>query len=191
MKRIIQLILLSTIIFISFVFYQLYFTKNTKPKKAVIDLNSNQINKTDNNLIKNLKYEVKLDKGNQYIITSDLSEITYEGNIEFVKMQKVIAIFLDVTNIPIIVTSDNALYNASSYDTEFSDNVKVEYLDNIILSDHMNLNFADNLITIYDNVRYNGSEGIIKSDIVKIDLITKKINIYMNNDKKNVEVTKK
>ena len=33
-------------------------------------------------LIKNLKYEIKLNQDNQYIITSDLSEITYENNIE-------------------------------------------------------------------------------------------------------------
>lgn len=191
MKRIIQLILLLILLIISFVFYKIYFEKDVKKEKQVISLNSNKIDQTENNLIKNLKYEVKLDKGNQYIITSNLSEISYEGNIEFVKMQKVIAVFLDITNIPIIVTSDTALYNASSYDTKFSDNVKIEYLDNIILSDHMNLDFGENLITIFDNVRYIGSEGTVKSDIVKIDLITKQIDIYMNNEKKKVEIKKK
>ena len=191
MKRIIQLILLSTLIIISLIFYKVYFGENTKNQKQVINLDSNSIEQTENNLIKNLKYEVKLDKGNRYIITSDLSEISYEGNIEFVKMQKVIAIYLDITNIPIVVTSDTAIYNAVSYDTEFKDNVRIEYLDNIILSDRMNLDFGENLITIFDNVVYNGGEGTIKSDIVKIDLLTKQINIYMNSDKKNVEVIKK
>jgi lipopolysaccharide export system protein LptA len=191
MKRIIQLILLSIIIITSLIFYKVYFGENTKNQKQVVNLDSNSIEQTENNLIKNLKYEVKLGKGIQYIITSDLSEISYEGNIEFVKMQKVIAIYLDITNIPIVVTSDTALYNAVSYDTKFKDNVRIEYLDNIILSDQMNLDFGENLITIFDNVVYNGGEGTIKSDIVKIDLITKQINIYMNSDKKNVEVIKK
>ena len=191
MKRIIQLILLSIIIITSLIFYKVYFVENTKNQKQVVNLDSNSIEQTENNLIKNLKYEVKLGKGIQYIITSDLSEISYEGNIEFVKMQKVIAIYLDITNIPIVVTSDTALYNAVSYDTKFKDNVRIEYLDNIILSDQMNLDFGENLITIFDNVVYNGGEGTIKSDIVKIDLITKQINIYMNSDKKNVEVIKK
>ena len=191
MKRIIQLILLSTLIIISLIFYKVYFGENTKNQKQVINLDSNSIEQTENKLIKNLKYEVKLDKGNRYIITSDLSEISYEGNIEFVKMQKVIAIYLDITNIPIVVTSDTAIYNAVSYDTKFKDNVRIEYLDNIILSDRMNLDFGENLITIFDNVVYNGGEGTIKSDIVKIDLLTKQINIYMNSDKKNVEVIKK
>ena len=191
MKRIIQLILLSIIIITSLIFYKVYFGENTKNQKQVVNLDSNSIEQTENNLIKNLKYEVKLNKGNRYIITSDLSEISYEGNIEFVKMQKVIAIYLDITNIPIVVTSDTALYNAVSYDTKFKDNVRIEYLDNIIISDRMNLDFGENLITIFDNVIYNGGEGTIKSDIVKIDLITKQINIYMNSDKKNVEVIKK
>ena len=56
---------------------------------------------TENNLIKNLKYEVTLDQDNQYIITSNLSEITYENNIEVVKMQTVKAIFKDKTNMKI------------------------------------------------------------------------------------------
>ena len=87
MKRIIQLILFSIIILTSLIFYQTYLKEIEKTSK-IIDKNQNKIiEENQNNLIQNLKYEVRLDQNNQYIITSDLSEITYENDIEIVKMQ--------------------------------------------------------------------------------------------------------
>ena len=160
--------------------------KKTPLKKNTSDKELS--NQTQNNLIKNLKYEVKLDQDNQYMITADFSEITYDNNVELVKMQKVIAIFIDKNNIPLTIISDRAIYNNSNYNTNFKNNVRIEYLDNVILADKMDLNFDKNMITIFDNVNYNGSQGTILTDVIKIDLITKKIDIYMNNTKDNVEI---
>ena len=191
MKRVIQLILFSLLIIISIIFYNIYFVEKEKPKVEIIIEEEQSTSNSENNLIKNLKYEVKLDQDNQYIITSDLSEITYENNIEIVKMQNVVAIFLDQTNIPLIVTSDQAIYNNSNHNTKFNSNVRIEYLNNFILSDNMDLDFKNNLITINENVEYNGIQGTIKADNVKIDLITKKIEIYMDDINDNVEITTK
>ena len=168
-----------------------YFVEKEQPKVEIDIQEEQQVPNTENNLIKNLKYEVKLDQDNQYIITSDLSEITYENNFEVVKMQNVTAIFIDQSNIPIIVTSDHAIYNNSNYNTKFYDNGRIEYLNNFILSDNMDLDFNNNLITINENVEYNGIQGTIIADNVKIDLITKKIEIYMDDINDNVEITTK
>ena len=191
MKKVIQLILFSFLIIISIIFYKIYFVEKEQPKVEIDIQEEQQVPNTENNLIKNLKYEVKLDQDNQYIITSDLSEITYENNFEVVKMQNVTAIFIDQSNIPIIVTSDHAIYNNSNYNTKFYDNVRIEYLNNLILSDNMDLDFNNNLITINENVEYNGIQGTIIADNVKIDLITKKIEIYMDDINDNVEITTK
>jgi LPS export ABC transporter protein LptC len=191
MKKVIQLILFLFLIIISIIFYKIYFGKNEQPKVNINIQEEQSTTNSENNLIKNLKYEVKLDQDNQYIITSDLSEITYENNVEIVKMQNVVAILIDQTNIPLIVTSDQAIYNNSNYNTKFNKNVRVEYLDNFILSDNMDLDFNNNLITINQNVEYNGTQGTIIADNVKIDLITKKIEIYMDNTNDNVEITTK
>ena len=191
MKKVIQLILFLLLIIISIIFYKIYFGKNEQPKVNINIQEEQSTTNSENNLIKNLKYEVKLDQDNQYIITSDLSEITYENNVEIVQMQNVVAIFIDQTNIPLIVTSDQAIYNNSNYNTKFNKNVRVEYLDNFILSDNMDLDFNNNLITINQNVEYNGTQGTIIADNVKIDLITKKIEIYMDNTNDNVEITTK
>ncbi len=191
MKKVIQLILFSFLIIISIIFYNIYFVEKEQPRVDIKIQEEQTTTNSENNLIKNLKYEVKLDQDNQYIITSDLSEITYEGNIEIVKMQNVVAIFLDQTNIPLIVTSDQAIYNNSNHNTKFKNNVRIEYLNNFILSDNMDLDFKNNLITINENVEYNGIQGTIKADNVKIDLITKKIEIYMDDIDDNVEITTK
>ena len=191
MKKFIQLILFLFLIIISIIFYKVYFDNTKEPATVNKIQNDNSLTNTENNLIKNLKYEIKLNQDNQYIITSDLSEITYENNIEIVKMQNVEAIFIDQTNIPIIVTSDQAIYNNSSYNTKFNKNVKIKYLDNLILSDYMDLDFNNNLITINKNVKYKGLQGTILADNVKINLITKKIEIYMDDTKDNVEIATK
>tara|TARA_Y100001970_G_scaffold47714_1_gene60352 strand:+ start:209 stop:784 length:576 start_codon:yes stop_codon:yes gene_type:complete len=191
MKKAIQLILFLILIIISIIFYKIYLNEDTKP---IVNLktqeNQNDIT-TENNLIKNLKYEVKLDQNNEYIITSDLSEITYENNIEVVRMQNVEAIFIDQSNIPLIVTSNQAIYNNSNYNTKFIENVRIEYLNNVILSENMDLDFSKNLIKITENVNYSGVQGTIKADNIKINLITKKIQIYMNDTTDNVKITTK
>ena len=188
MKRIIQLALLLILILVSTIVYIIYFTENKETQKKPEIINEKQSSKTKNNLIKNLKYEVRFDQDNQYIITADLSEITYDNNVELVSMQKVVAIFIDKNNIPTVITSDKAIYNNSNYNTNFSENIRIEYLDNIIFADKMDLDFNKDIIKIYENINYQGAQGTIKTDNIYIDLITKKIDIYMDNKSDNVEV---
>ena len=189
MKRVIQLILFLILIFSSIIVYLIYFSEN-KDKQIKTDIikNDQSSDQTKNNVIKNLKYEVRFDQDSQYIITADLSEITYDNNVELVSMQKVIAIYIDKNNIPTVITSDKAIYNNSNYNTNFSENIQIEYMDNTILADNMDLDFSNDIIKIYENITYKGTRGTIKTDNIKIDLITKKIDIYMNNKKDNVKV---
>ena len=191
MKKVIKLILFLLLIIISIIFYKIYLSENTKSKIKVDIPEEEQVANPKNNLIKNLKYEVKLNENSQYAITSDLSEITYEDGDEVVKMQKVTAILLNQKNIPLIITSELATYNNFNYNTKFNQNVRVEYLNNIILSDKLEFDYNNSLITIYENVEYDGIQGNIIADNIKIDLFTRKIEIYMSNIDNNVEVTTK
>ena len=189
-KKYIQLFLLFLLILISFFFYNKYFKINDKDgnqeskKKEILIENQN-------NLIKNLRYNVKFDNNTQYSITADLSEIFYEDDIEFVRMQTVFAKFIDEENLSLIISSDNAIYNNSNYNTKFSNNVKITYLNNEITSQNLNLNFEENVVTIYNDVIYEGLQGLLKADNVVINLITKEINLFMNNSKNKVIVESK
>ena len=187
MKRNIQIALLLLIVILCITFYNIYLIEPEKliSQKKLIEVPISEDNQ--NNLIKNLKYEIKLENNSQYIISSELSEITYENNIEIVNMQNVIGTFIDDKNIPLTIKSLKAVYNNSNYNTNFSENVRIEYLDNTVLSENVYVDFTNNLITISNNVRYLGLRGTMLADNIKIDLITKEIQIYMD-DSDNVKI---
>ena len=197
MNRIIQLILFSFLIIIISVFYNKYFKKNHKAETDnTLSITSSQIQKEDNltnqkenNVIKNLKYEISIRENNDYQIMSELSELTYEDGAELILMTKVTAILTDEINNTIIITSDKAIYNNTNYNTSFENNVKIQYLNNTILADNMFLDFKENFISVKNNVKYNGSLGNLEADNIKINLITKKIDVFMNNANENIVIT--
>tara|TARA_Y100001935_G_C17232500_1_gene471185 strand:- start:511 stop:1101 length:591 start_codon:yes stop_codon:yes gene_type:complete len=191
MKKLIQFFLFLIIVVISIVFYQKYFAKPEIDKKNNI-LSENEAPKElsdKNNLIKNLTYNVKFDDSSQYIITADYSEIKYDNEVEIVGMENVTARIISKDNTSLIITADNAVFNNSSYNTNFEKNVKIVYLDNTIFSNKLDLNFTENIVNIYDNVIYMGSNGKVKTDNIIINLISKNTEIFMNDPKKKVKVT--
>ncbi len=189
MNKVIKLILFSLIIFFSIIFYKIYFKEKNLVEEN-LDINQNvAVEESQNNLIKDLKYSINLSQNNKYIINSDLSEITYEDDkSEVVNMQGVTAIIIDQNQIPIEISSDLARYNNSNYETLFEKNVRIKYLNHEIFSNTMEFNFENQMIRIYENVEYNGTLGNMFADNIDINLIINKIDIYMDGDKKNVEL---
>lgn len=169
----------------------IYFQDNKKPDNENLETNNATSENIENNLIKNLKYEVIFENNNQYIISAALSEISYENDIEIVFMQQVLAKFIDENNIELVITSDKAIYDNSNYNTNFEKNIVVKYKDNTIFCESLNLNFDTKFIKIYDNVVYEGPEGAIKTDNVLINLITKDIEMFMEESKEKVEIKSK
>lgn len=188
MKRTVQLILYLLIVLIAILFYKTYFSSTNKVQTSLIDNKDQLTMGKESNLIKNLKYDVSFDDNKQYIITADLSELTYVEGVEIISMQKVIAIFVDENNIPLTITADEAIYNNSTYDTNFSKNIRIEYINNVIYSDKLDIKFSENTVSIYENVKYEGLQGMITADNVIIDLMTKNIKIKMNDSEKKVKV---
>ena len=191
MKKIIQLILLFVLFLFSIIFYKSFFQENNQVNEDLRKQEDQNLSNKQNNLIKNLRYDVKFDNNTQYTISSELNELTYENEIEIVKMQKVSAIFIGSNNIPLIISSDKAIYNNSTYNTNFIDNVIVEYLDHTIKSEKLDMNFTKNIVLISDNVVYEGSEGFVNTDNIIINLESKNAKVFMNRQKDKVEVTSK
>ena len=191
MRKILQFSLLSLLILISYFFY-IYFLKiNEKSNIVKKQISDETLSENQNNLIKNLKYQVKFDDNTEYIITAELSELTYENDTEIVKMQKVRAEFVDQGNLPLVIISDYANYNNTNYNTQFYDNISIKYDNNFINSENLDLNFAEKIAKIYNNVVYEGLNGLAKTDNIKINLLTKKVNVFMNDTKKKVELISK
>lgn len=189
MNRIIQLILFFILIIVISVFYNLYFKKKVKGEiEKTVSINE-PIDQKKNNLIKNLTYEISIRENNDYKIKSELSEITYKDGSELILMKMVTATLSDKTKVSLFVTSDDANYNNENYNTNFENNVEIKYLDSIIYADNMILDFKNSFISVYNNVRYNGPLGNLEADNIKINLITKKIDVFMNDTGKNIEIT--
>lgn len=187
MKKVIQLALFLILIVICISFYKIYF-----PENQTVEIEKREIEEVQesdsNNLIKNLVYDVKIENNKQYLIKSESSEINYENDSEIIKMRKVIAQFIDGSNEPIKIISDVALYNNTNHNTNFLGNIKIEYDENLILSDKVDLDFASQDIHIFENVTFKSLNGNIKTDNIKISLITKKIEIFMNNENDKVKL---
>ena len=202
MKFVFQIILFCLLIIISFVFYNKYFSEKkiienvkTEDEKIISTEKKNQKeiaeNKTTDNqdsLIKNLKYNVELKDSGKYEIKSDFSELVVEIGQEIVLMKVVTATFTDNKNRKLFINSDNAEFNSTTYDTYFNGNIRIKYNDHLITSDKLTFNFIKNNILVHENVVYTGLNRTIKTDNIRIHLISKNVEIFMDDNSKNVEI---
>ena len=191
MKLLLQLALFCLLIIISFFFYKNYFSEEKINVKSEPDTKQEIIksDKNQNNIIKNLKYQVSLTDRSEYTIQAQLGEVIFENNIEVVLMKGVTAIFTDKNNKKLFINSKNAKFYSNNYNTFFKDNIKIKYESNNISSDNLDFNFTENNILIYDNVIYSGIDRKIETDNIKINIVTKNIEIFMNELDNNVKIS--
>ena len=206
----IQLILLSIVFFSIFYVYKFYFKTKDNIKidqsdivqnKSSNDINNDKSNfdiddktNTDidnqNNLIKNLSYFSKDNLGTEYIIESKYSELNLD-NVDIISMENVSAKIIMVNSEPIYVTSNFAKYNNENYETTFTDNVLIVYLDNKIRCEKFHISIKNNFANVTDNVIYENPKGKLIADTIEIDLITKNSKIFMIDKSKKVMVLNK
>ena len=143
-----------------------------------------------NNLIKNLSYFSKDNLGNEYIIESKYSELNLD-NVDIISMKEVSAKIIIVNSEPIYITSNFAKYNNENYETTFTDNVLIVYLDNKIRCEKFYISIENNIANVTDNVIYENPKGKLIADTIEIDLITKNSKIFMIDKSKKVMVLNK
>ena len=198
----IQLILLSIVFFSIYYVYKFYFKTKDNIKIDQSDIVQNNSsddinnNKSDfdidnqNNLIKNLSYFSKDNLGNEYIIESKYSELNLD-NVDIISMESVSAKIIMANSKPIYVTSNFAKYNNENYETTFTDNVLIVYLDNKIRCEKFYISIKNNFANVTDNVIYENPKGKLIADTIEIDLITKNSKIFMIDKNKKVMVLNK
>ncbi len=191
-KRSIQLLLIFLVIIIGVFSYKKYFNNqisiSEEDPKFFDQKNLNE--DVQNNLIKNLKYDVKFDNNTQYSITANYSEIEYLNQEEIVTMREVVAIFIDEDGFELKIKSDEAIFNNTVYNTIFEKNVDIKYIDHLITSEKLILDFEENVVIIKDNIVYESTEGTAKADNIKMDLFSKNIDIFMNQPDRKVVIIK-
>ena len=189
-KTFLQLILSLFIIVIFVTFYNKYFVE----KKIVnsvsenIILKKSNLDKTKSNLIHNITYTSVKKGGDYYVIKSELGELN-TNQPELILMKKVQAEINFKNSSSVIISSDNAIYNNISYNTNFYDNVLIDYTDHVIKANNFDLNFEKNLGIISNNIIYKNLNTKLEADKIEIDLITKNSKIFMNKKTKKVKIT--
>ena len=192
-KTTIQISLLILVIFLLVFAYKYYFQK-TSP------ITSNKIDTIDNlnpgtmgesgSLITNLRYLSKDEIGNEYLIESEFGELSLK-NPDLILMKNVRAKIVTTGADPIHIVSESATYNSLTHETLFETNVTIDYLENKIQGQKLDVSLSDNFATITHNVIYNNLEIKLMADVIEFDIITKNSKIFMYDKKKKVKIINK
>ena len=191
-KILIQLSLFLIILIILVLTFSNYFSgeeDNKKNSKVILNdnLEKDVLENKSGSLIRDIKYVSSDINGNQYEISADYGELDIK-NPDIIFMNKVRAtIGIDDSN-PITIFSDFAEYNSKTYRTKFSINVMLNYMDNKIDSEKIDLNFEKNIASISEKIIYTNSTTKLYADRLEIDLITKNSKIFMNSESKKIKI---
>ena len=157
----------------------------TEEKKETI-----QENIEKSNIIKDVEYRSKDSSGNVYILKASEGIIDQNNtNIIYLTSIKAIIELKDYNSIDI--SSNFGKYSIDNFDTIFSKNVIIKYLDNIIMGEYLEFSLNKNLMTISRNVILKNNKSSLKADVIEVDIKTKdiKISMYEENKKINIEST--
>ena len=142
------------------------------------------------NIMEDVSYSSKDAKGNEYIVNASQGEIDFDKpNIIYLTNVRA---FIKLTNSnDVTITSDFGKYNTNNFDTIFSKNVEINYLDNKITGEYLDFSIGRNSMIISKKVVYTNIENILKADVVEINVTTKDTKIFMYKDNKKVNIKSK
>ena len=183
------------IFFFSFLVY-FYFQSNNekivrKSKKIDITEKENievaEEKIVSSNIIEDVSYSAQDAKGNEYFIKAGEGTID-QKNDNFIFLKSVKAI-IKLKNYKLVeISSDFGKYNINNYDTIFSKNVIIKYLNNKILSDYLDFSWDKNLMIVSKGVVLENNQGSLKADAIEVDIKTKNIKIFMYEKNKKVNI---
>ena len=168
----------------------LFFKFFSDEKIEQSDLSNNKDKNITSNIIKELSFASRDKKGNSYILKAEEGEVDL-SNEKIIYLKQITAQVILNNYEEIIVLSDFGKYNIENYDTIFSENVIIKYLDNKITSNYMEFSVIRNLMTITKNVVYSNKDNLLKADAVEFNTNTKKVNIFMYDNSKKVKIISK
>ena len=139
------------------------------------------------NKIKDVKYTTKDADGNEYIITATEGEIDY-SNTNIIYLNNIKAKIKLIDSEDISITSDYGKYNSGNFDTIFSKNVIINYLNNEITGEYLDFSLERNSLLMTKKVVYTNLDNILKADAVEMNPKTKDTKIFMYENQKKVNI---
>ena len=183
-------ILLTIAIILLIIFLKTQKQEELRKSGSNIENEENEEIIYSSNIIENVFYSTKDGKGNEYIIKADKGEIDY-SNPNYIYLTNVEALIkLKDSNI-ININSNFGKYNTENYDTIFSKNVIIDYLENKITGEYLDFSLEKNQMIISKKVVYTNLENILKADVIEMNLETKDTKIFMYENSKKVNIKSK
>ena len=183
-KSLIQIFLILLIITTCGALYYKYLYKKpsfTHQKKNAISEKTQK--ETLGNVIKDIEYKSEDEQGNSYVIRSKKGVFKDEDS-NLIYMTNVTAFMKLKDKTLIKLTSLNANYNILDNNTNFFNNVRLNYLNHNITADNIDIFFRDSKVEAYNNLVYRNLDLSLIADKVEINLITKNSKVFMLNDEK-------
>jgi len=184
-----KLIAIFVIIFILIILSLSLFKKDNK-KNLPKDDKILEKSSYSSNIIENVKYSSSNANGNEYIITALEGEIDLKNN-NIIYLTKVKAT-IKLNNLKkVFISSDFGKYDINNFDTIFSENIIIDYLDNEIRGEYLDFSINRNSLIISQNVIYSDNSSTLKTDVVEMNIKTKDIKFFMYNRDKKITLESK
>ena len=193
-KKIVFGALLATLFF-SFLFFFLF---NSSDEKKLIEKRKIELAEKENieiseeniessNIIEDVSYSAKDTKGNEYFLKAGKGTIdNNDSNYIFLKSVKA---NINLKSYELIeISSDFGKYNVNNYDTIFSKNVIISYLNNKITGDYLDFSWDKNSMIISRDVILRSGKSSLKADVIEVNIETRDIKIFMYEEDKKVNI---
>ena len=164
-----------------------YYNLSKKENPVQVDKNENEETVYSSNIIKDVKYNTKDLDGNEYIITALEGEIDY-ANSNIIYLTKVESLIKLANSNNITITSDYGKYNSGNFDTIFTKNVIVNYVNNKITGEYLEFSLERNSLLISKKVVYTNLENVLKADALEMNIKTKDTKIFMYESQEKVNI---
>lgn len=151
--------------------------KKIKPNKPEID-----------NIVKDIEYLTTDKNGNKYKILATSGRTNSEDK-NILDLDNVRGVITSNKRSTIYIVSDFAEYNSSKLNSNFYQNVVINYEDKEITCDYFDVDMKTNFATAYNNVVVTDPKSIMKAGKIILNIETKDININPDNNKNKVKVT--
>ena len=135
------------------------------------------------NKFENVEYQGIDNSGNKFVIGSEFAEFEKEKP-ELINMENVKCTFTFKDKTVLTVISDKGVYNNLTNDMKFSENVRMDYLENILYSDRADFNNYENQLLVAGNISGEGPTTNLNADELDFDLNTKDLKISMYSEER-------
>lgn len=187
-RKLIQL----TLILVGFLIIFFTYFSNLEKKQALKETKKEQIPQEESieegiNKFENVEYEGIDNSGNRFVIGSRYAQFEKERP-ELIHMENIKCTFSFKDKTVLTIIADTGTFNNITNDMNFSDNVRMDYLENVLFSDRALFNNYENQLLVGGNIRGAGPQANLEADELDFDLNTKNLKISMySNERVNIK----